>query len=76
MRTGKQIYEHAIRTKWPYKKHTHASVQQIYETRGRISRKLKVLGVNRVSLHLTLYNASKRLSKRVTNGYSRRHAGG
>ena len=75
MRTHKHMYGRALRTKWPYKKHTHASMNQIYEVRGRISRKLKVLGV-RVSLHLTLYKASKRLSKWVTNGYSRRHTGG
>ena len=76
MRTHKHMYGRALQTKWPYKKHTHASMNQIYELRGHIRRKLKVLGVNRVSLHLTLYKAGKRLSKRVTNGYSRRHTDG
>ena len=71
-RTNKHIYQKTIRTKWPYKKHTHASVQQIYEMRGRICRKLRVLGINRGSRHLALYKACKRVAKRVTNGYNGR----
>jgi hypothetical protein len=73
MRTSKHVYRKALRTKWPYKKHTHASVQQIYEVRGRIRRKLKVWNGNTAPWHLTQYNASKRISKRVTSGYNGRH---
>jgi hypothetical protein len=73
-RTDKDIFKQTIRTKWPYKKHTHASVNQIYELRGRISRKIKVwLGGSRLGTpSLVQYLASKRIAKRVTSGYGRR----
>jgi hypothetical protein len=71
---GKDIFNRAIRTKWLYKKHTHASVNQIYELRGHISRKIKLWvggGILRTS-SLAQYKTSKRITKRVTNGYNRR----
>lgn len=77
-RTNKDMYNKTIRTKWPYKKHTHASVNKIYELRGRVSKKIKVW-LNRSRLgtpSLVQYMASKRIAKRVTNGYSRRLVGG
>lgn len=76
MITKRDRYNNALRTKWPYKKHTHASEQQIYESRGRLGRKLRVMGVNTAPRHLAQYNAAKRLSKRVTSGYSRWKTGG
>ncbi len=76
--TGKQIFEHAIRTKWPYKKHTHASINKIYEIRGRLNRKLRVWTRHDgwKTPALRQYRASKRIAKRVTSGYNRWHAGG
>jgi len=73
-RTGKDIFNRAIRTKWPYKKHIHASVNQIYELRGRISRKIKLWGDGgrQRTPSLAQYKTSKRITKRVTNGYNRR----
>jgi len=76
MRTSKHVYRKALRTKWPYKKHTHAWTQQIYEARGHVGRKLKVWNGNTAPRHLTQYNASKRIAKRVTSGYNGRHTGG
>jgi len=72
--TGKDIFNRAIRTKWVFKKHTHASVNQIYELRGRISRKIKlwVGGGRQITPSLAQYRTSKRITKRVTNGYDRR----
>ena len=73
-RTDKDIFKQTIRTKWPYKKHTHASVSKVYELRGRVSKKIKLwLGRGRLGTpSLVQYMASKRIAKRVTNGYSRR----
>lgn len=73
-RTDKDIFKQTIRTKWPYKKHTHASVNQMYEMRGRISRKIKLwVGGDKLRTpSLAQYKVSKRIAKRVTNGYSMR----
>lgn len=70
----KQLFSKTLRTKWPYKKHTHASINKMYEMRGRGSRKIRMWmngnGYNTPSLRQ--YRADKRIAKRVTNGYSRR----
>jgi hypothetical protein len=70
----KQLFSNTVRTKWPYKKHTHASVNQMYEMRGRISRKIKLWagGGRQITWSLLQYKAGRRIAKRVTNGYSRR----
>jgi hypothetical protein len=74
-RTGKQIYERAIRTKWVYKKHIYTSLQQIYELRGRLNKKIKlwVGGGKQRTPALAQYMDSKRIAKRVTYSYRRRH---
>jgi len=70
----KRLFSKTIRTKWPYKKHTHASINKLYEMRGRVGRKIRMWmngnGYNTPSLRR--YRADKRIAKRVTNGYSRR----
>lgn len=72
--TDKDIFKQTIRTKWPYKKHTHASINKVYELRGHVSKKIKVWlgGIKLSTPSLVQYMASKRIAKRVTNGYSRR----
>ena len=76
--THKQIYTKTMRTKWAFKKHTHASINQIYELRGRLSKKLKIWthGDTQRTSNLSQYNTYRRIAKRVTNGYSRRQIGG
>jgi len=78
IQTHKQIYIKTMRKKWAFKKHTHASINQVYEVRGRTRRKIKVfIGDNtNKSAALAQYKASKRIAKRVTNGYSRRQISG
>jgi proteasome assembly chaperone (PAC2) family protein len=73
--TSKQIYEQALRKKWVYKKHIHASINQIYEIRGRLNRKIKlwVGGGRQRTPALAQYRVGKRMVKRVTYGYRRRH---
>ena len=76
--THKQLFINTLRGKWPYKKHTHASINKMYEIRGRVGRKLRIWmnggGYNTPSLRQ--YRLDKRVAKRVTNGYSRRQVMG
>ena len=78
MRTSKDIFNKAIRTKWVFKKHTHASVKKIYELRGRLGRQIRIWERTHVqpSSSLTHYKAMIKYSKRVTSGYSREYTVG
>jgi hypothetical protein len=69
--THKELCDKAMRTKWPYKKHTHASLHKIYEMRGRVSRKIRmwVGGDGYIAPALNQYLASRRIAKRVTSRY-------
>jgi hypothetical protein len=60
----------ALRMKWPFKKHTHSSIDSIYELRGHLKRRIK-LWVNKYThgTRLTLYNKSRRTAKRNTSRY-------
>jgi hypothetical protein len=71
----KRLFTKTLRTKWPYKKHTHASINKMYEMRGRVGRKIRIWTTETgyKTPALKQYSAYKRVVKRVTSGYSRRH---